>query len=681
MSHELLCFLILLGPSALIGLLGLRALRKQTDSSWADYADVANVLSWLAAPGILVTAPRLHAVGIFPPSSAASIGVGAILLFCVLRVSFSPHGAPSLTGGAKQLLAESTLEISVCVVLVGAALNGKLTEVTPSATLFLQVLWFSFVCQMILGWLLKNNIRDRELEAGELRDRIVEIANQRGVRLEQIRVLKTPPDCAQCLNALAVYGTTIALFADLISRLNKTEVDAVVEHEVGHIADERMWTLDSALHYGCYLALLALAYFAEDRIIALQMPWLLSVLWMALFVLPELLTRWYSRAAERRANRNVAQLTDPESAISAEYKVHLLNHVPLSRPLWSRLTSTHPCAAEEIGRIARSAGITDYELRRVYDRAQAEISAPLGERYEIAVTEEPQFGDASSEDQLVPRPGSGAGLWVFVPAILACVVFMFGYIFLMCVINEKLPMWLNVILAIVGIVGCILVLALPVEIAGRRRLRRMRERIRARLESKYGTELASRSLLLDVLLPEWTDRDQPWQGALLHIYDGYLTFLGEAAEARIPLAGKVHVSRWADHNSSGRDARLVLIAYESGNMLQTITVRPLGDPERDEPGNWKQLEKHIQALIVSAGVANTRLEDTLPEESSGFAWSFRVPVAIAILVSILIVAGYLGGMTSDGKLMGRIVTCFFATCIAGPPLLAWVTRAYKPDKK
>jgi Zn-dependent protease with chaperone function len=71
------------------------------------------------------------------------------------------------------------------------------------------------------------------LPAGELRDRIMELARKAAVRVRQIQVL--PPDRWRLLDLWALPVNDVHLTPALLPSLSKREVDALVAHELAYL--------------------------------------------------------------------------------------------------------------------------------------------------------------------------------------------------------------------------------------------------------------------------------------------------------------------------------------------------------------------------------------------------------------------------------------------------------------
>jgi hypothetical protein len=410
------------------------------------------------------------------------------------------------------------------------------------------------------------------------------------------------------------------------------------------------------------LAWLGAVRYMERLIGALpaQFHYLQYANWMAMFLLPGLAWRWYSRYSERKADRKVAILDDPKGAISGYYKLYLLNELPLDRPWWSRVLSTHPTLAEEIETIARRSGLTAEQVDEAKRRAEAEVESGSGDRYDMAFHEEP-------EAEIEKRGSRAFDTIVFVGVLIVACVLLFGSFFWM--VDKHLESWAIVAVLIGGAAAIALVVILPIELYRRWVNNRLRRRIRCNLAARYGAESVSSMLLVDTHLIEDEKR---WQGALIGIQDGKVVILAESREVGIPLDGKVEVVRWTNSNTSfGDNARMVVIRYEVESVPQRAVIRNLGTPEKGLPRSHKELERHVRELVTGAG-GTIRKQGTVPVRQM----LIRAPVALLILAAAI-------GLVELLLRLADILDNYFVHGIVlasvGSMLYAWVTK--RPDSK
>ncbi len=99
------------------------------------------------------------------------------------------------------------------------------------------MLWFAAALLALLvgGWCHQKatGTLPRTLLGGEFKERVLELAQQAGVKINQI--LLVPAQQLQMGNAFAVAGSRVMITDYLLERLTKKETDGVMAHEIGHI--------------------------------------------------------------------------------------------------------------------------------------------------------------------------------------------------------------------------------------------------------------------------------------------------------------------------------------------------------------------------------------------------------------------------------------------------------------
>ena len=678
MLSSLGCFIFC--PAVVAALLGLRARLTGKSDAWADYSDVTTVLQWFVGPVIVALTPFLLTQRGCTEIKAVCVSTLAIVLFYAASYAFTPETGGRIIPRLRMLAWRSGAGIGYAGYLLYVGSSGRAAMLFPSAYLYIMMIWASLIGGWVGQFFGRNLYRGKTLGPGELMDRIREITQRSGVKLEQVILIRRLPGSPPVVNAAAVEGTQVILFDDLINGLNDSEVDAVIEHEVGHIADERLWTLDKALRYAAWVVLLGAAALMDRYVRTAHAPWhrLVYFVWPVLFILPEAASRWYSRVAERRANRNVGRLTDPLAAITGIYKISVLNHHPISRPWWSRIISTHPCADEEINDVARREELTRELVAEAFMRADQEIGGVGGKHYALSSRNVAQVDvqTGNLEPVLVPRSGGSVGFKVAVFLVLGGVVFFAACMCVAAAMGNRDLCWIPIL---TGFVGGLFVILLPMAAVKRGRMGRLRKQIADKLAYKYGAEISNQSLLADVLLPDWADQDQPWQGALLRVAEGELAILGEADSLRVPLSDEISVSRWTAETSIGSDARMVVISFRVGDQVCNVLLRLFACPEQGQPRNWKQLEKYIKNKLTNAGARTVSPNDLGTRHSLTLKWSARVPIAAALYVAILALADYVCRLLNGPDIGTRVMWFLLATSVAGSGLYVWVAGFHKPS--
>jgi Zn-dependent protease with chaperone function len=186
--------------------------------------------------------------------------------------------------------------------------------------------------------------RPQSLSTGALRDRLFDLATRAGVRLRELYVV--PMRRERMANAFAVSGGVVMISDELLDRMSKREVDAVMAHEISHLEHQhpRLMVLTAA---AVWVLLAGVA-------LPLRMPYVapigLAASWLAyLFV---------ARRCELAADAGAAALTgDAEAMISGLGRLARLNDAPLA---WSRGIAwlvTHPSTEARGRAMGRRAGL------------------------------------------------------------------------------------------------------------------------------------------------------------------------------------------------------------------------------------------------------------------------------------------------------------------------------------
>ena len=671
MPAMLAWLLLALVPTGAVFALGLRASRAGTSERWDDYRDAVTLTRMLVAPTIVVAAPLLVVGMRLRDLPAGMLSAGAIFLFCAAACGFSPDERMSLLQRLKRIAATSESELGSAGYLILVSASGHLSSIHPSATLYLILVLATYVSRYIFRSCGRRDYLWRDLGESELLTRVHEIAERHGARVERFTLGRSKAGGPPCLYAVATEGTRIVMSQDVIANLNKTEVDTIIEHEIGHLADETIWSLDHALYYAGFLLMIVLVFLGE-RYVAWMQPThgpMRYAVWLGMFLVPGFVNQWYCRRRERKANRSVGTLTDPLSAISALRKGCALSHRSVSRPWWSRVLSTHPYPDEEISEIAGRAGLSQEQIRARLDIADDEMATGEADRYDLPLLD---VDEATAARQLAPRPGKWARAGVVVFAIVLGLGVLVGTLIWADKSGFRLVYFL------LGFAASALAAMLPLGFANRVWATRLRKRVSAALTARHSFQAMSTSLLVDIWLPDCADRDQPWQGALVSVADGEFVILGEADNFRLPIHADLSIFRYPHQGLCGKDARMVAIGYRDGGNPRAVYMRILGRPNHGEPRDWKQLENRVKEMLTDAGATLMPRDHLFPDHPGKLTWSARIPVAAALYLLIVGAAVFIAReVTGAGR--GEVTAIFLATTICGPGLWAWVTGAHKPD--
>ena len=181
------------------------------------------------------------------------------------------------------------------------------------------------------------------------------------------------------MNAFATgfskHHALIAVSTGLLSRMNQDELEAVLSHEISHIANGDMVTM--TLLQGvvnafslflsritAYAISIAFSKDQDETISTSHLSYLLTLIFdIAFTLLGSLLTAYYSRWREFRADRDGAKLVGAPKMISALKRLQHLDHMTehhlsamtalmiASQSHWFNLFSTHPSLEKRIERL------------------------------------------------------------------------------------------------------------------------------------------------------------------------------------------------------------------------------------------------------------------------------------------------------------------------------------------
>lgn len=228
---------------------------------------------------------------------------------------------------------------------------------------------------------------------GPLRDRVFEMAQRIGVKLNQVYVI--PGVRTRFANAFATSGNDVLISDFLLARLSRREVDAVLAHELAHLRHRHPGVLWFVMSLGVWLGARFLSWILETFFLS-GFLWKLGEgktvndlpfdlmqgfsLFPLLFLGGLTLAFVLSRGFERSADAYAAMLTgDPEAVISALGKIARLGLQPLR---WGRVRetlSTHPSMIRRGEALALRHGISFQRMEKLLNGEEAVD----GERYEI----------------------------------------------------------------------------------------------------------------------------------------------------------------------------------------------------------------------------------------------------------------------------------------------------------
>ncbi len=211
--------------------------------------------------------------------------------------------------------------------------------------------------------------------SGELRDRVFTLAERAGVTLHQLYVV--PLRRVRLANAFAVHNNVVLLTDILLGHLDRDEVDAVLAHELAHLARKDP-------------AKLARGFVGTTVIVAAASVWggfPGMVLGLAVGLLAYLaLARHIEYATDAKAIDLGAK---PQALVTGLARLSHLSQVPVRWSPVRELLLTHPALERRARRIAARAGIDPVALITLMDRLPA-----AGERWAMpgAVASPRAFG-------------------------------------------------------------------------------------------------------------------------------------------------------------------------------------------------------------------------------------------------------------------------------------------------
>ncbi len=157
-----------------------------------------------------------------------------------------------------------------------------------------------------------------------LHDRIAVHAEASGIGMPEVGIFDSPQP-----NAFATgwnkNKSLVAVSTGLMNSMNRTEVDAVLAHEIGHVANGDMVTLtliqgitNTFVLFFARIVAGAIAGASKNRAMQTMGYRMSSWALQALFgFLASIIVMWFSRRREFRADEAGARLTSPEAMASA----------------------------------------------------------------------------------------------------------------------------------------------------------------------------------------------------------------------------------------------------------------------------------------------------------------------------------------------------------------------------
>lgn len=377
-------------PPAFGAIIGLDAHRKAADYTLArvrvGIVDVLVSALLLLALSVGGGLQHLHALtaGLFEPGS---LGHGVAFISAVAVVSWivelpltlyrsfgleARFGFNRLTPGLFAADAVKGILLSALIGLPLIAFVLWLMEAMGSLWwLYVWAFWLVFNLLVLLvypSFIAPLFNKFKPLEDGALKNRIEGLMTRCGFRLSGLFVMDGSKRSAHGNAYFTGFGAAkrIVFFDTLLDKLDATEVEAVLAHELGHYHHHHLWKRLAVIGTG------SLAFFALLGHLASQ-EWFFSGLGMhaagtaptlvlfALvlpvfsFPLTPLMSMW-SRTHEFQADAYAARQAPAQALVSALVKLYRDNASTLTPdPLYSSVHDSHPPAAIRIARLQASA--------------------------------------------------------------------------------------------------------------------------------------------------------------------------------------------------------------------------------------------------------------------------------------------------------------------------------------
>ncbi len=277
------------------------------------------------------------------------------------------------------------LVLSVTMRLLGVEpyLNANGLNLT-SLLIFAAVMGFggSFISLAISKWSAKKamGVRVIETPANSTEFRLMETVRtysaKSGIKMPEVGVFDTP-EVNAFATGMSKNSSLVAVSSGLLQQMSRSEAEAVIGHEVAHVANGDMVTL--ALIQGVVntfvMFLSRVIGHLVDRVVfkterghgpAFFVTMIVAEL--VLGILASIIVMWFSRQREFRADRGGAALAGRPHMIAALERLNSLHPAPLPEKMAAfgisggggggikRLFMTHPPLAERIAALRNDAG-------------------------------------------------------------------------------------------------------------------------------------------------------------------------------------------------------------------------------------------------------------------------------------------------------------------------------------
>jgi Zn-dependent protease with chaperone function len=319
---------------------------------WGRTSDLATVLPWFLLW--------------IPP---------AIVYFTCLALSSPMHNLRGTNFTQGEILNRAFWSVARLVVPMSLIVLG-LTESSSNERIGLPLVIAGFASVWIINakFLRAHGMEFYALTTSELRDRAFAIAEKAKTKLNQLYVF--PMSAMRIANAFAHGAKNVFLTDYLVHNLSKSEVDAVVGHEIAHLQKKHIGLRIAVTIF--LLASIGSATGLLDSVVPRNFPTgpvMYAILLLIIFFI--------SRRNEFAADAGSAKLTgNTEAMMTALARITRLNTMPLQ---WSKLDEkllTHPSTLRRINRLAAEAGISEARTAELL----AQSALPPHDTYSIPAT-------------------------------------------------------------------------------------------------------------------------------------------------------------------------------------------------------------------------------------------------------------------------------------------------------
>jgi len=245
-----------------------------------------------------------------------------------------------------------------------------------SLLIFAAVFGFggSFISLAISKWMAKKSMGVRVIEAPSnstefwLVDTVKKYAADAGVGMPEVGIFDSP-EVNAFATGMSKNNALVAVSSGLLQQMTREEAEAVIGHEVAHVANGGMVTL--ALIQGVVntfvMFLSRVIGHTVDRVVFKNEEGHGPAFWVTMIVaelvlgiLASIIVFWFSRQREFRADRGGASLAGKGAMIAALERLNSLHPAPLPEKMaafgiaggspqgWKRLFMTHPPLEERI---------------------------------------------------------------------------------------------------------------------------------------------------------------------------------------------------------------------------------------------------------------------------------------------------------------------------------------------